>query len=129
MKIALPSKNRFPLEHLSQDAAGAPHVNGWRVPPQLEEKLWRPVPSSHDQSGVLSSCLAIALALLRDWFVIVSRQTEICNLESAAIIDEQVGGLHISMEDMVVVEVSEPFEQLQHVALDLWDAELDIGIV
>lgn len=59
----------------------------------------------------------------------MSRKTEICNLESPAIVDKQVGCLHISVEDVVIVEVSEALEQLQHVALDLRFLELDIWVI
>jgi hypothetical protein len=59
----------------------------------------------------------------------VSRKTEICNLESSAIIDQQVGCLHVSVEDVVVVEVPEAFEQLQHIAFDLRFLKLDIWVV
>jgi hypothetical protein len=59
----------------------------------------------------------------------VPRKTKICNLESATIVDEQVGCLHISMEDVVVVEVSQTLEQLQHVAFDLRFLKLDVWVV
>ena len=59
----------------------------------------------------------------------MSRKTEICNLEPAAIIDKQISCLHVSMEDVVVVEVSETLEQLQHVAFDLCFLKLDVGVV
>jgi hypothetical protein len=59
----------------------------------------------------------------------VSRETEIRNLQSPAIVDEQVGCLHISMEDVIVVKIAEALEQLQHVAFDLRFQKLDIGVV
>jgi hypothetical protein len=59
----------------------------------------------------------------------VSRKTEICYLESSAVVDEQIGCFHVSVEDVVVVEVSQALEQLQHVALDLRFLELDFGVV
>jgi hypothetical protein len=59
----------------------------------------------------------------------VSRKTKICYLESPAIVDKQVGGFHVSVEDVVVMEVLEAFEQLEHVALDLRFLEFDVWVV
>jgi hypothetical protein len=108
--VALTCKNGLALEHLTKDAASAPHIYRRCVPSQLEEQLWRPVPPSHDETGVLPACFAIAPASLRYGFVVVSRKTEIRNLQSPAIVDEQVGCLHISMENVIVVEVAEAFK-------------------
>jgi hypothetical protein len=127
--VALACEDGLALEHLTEDAAGAPHVYRRCVSPQLEEQLRWPVPSSHNQACVLPACFAVAPASLGHRLVVVSRETEISNLESPAIVDEQVGCLHISMEDVVVVEVAEALEQLQHVAFDLRLQELHIGVV
>jgi hypothetical protein len=59
----------------------------------------------------------------------VSCQTKICNLQSPTVVDEQVGGLHISVENVIVVEVAQTLEQLQHIALDLRYFEVDVWIV
>jgi hypothetical protein len=59
----------------------APHVYGWSVPPQLQEKLWRTVPSCHDEGCVFAYCIAVASAGLRDRPVVVTSKTEIGNLE------------------------------------------------
>jgi hypothetical protein len=42
----------------------------------------------------------------------MSRKSEICNLKSPAIVDEQVGCFHVAVENVAVVEISEAFEQL-----------------
>jgi hypothetical protein len=39
-------------------------------------------------------------------------QTEIGNLEYALVVDEQVGRLHVSMENVTIVKVTEPLEEL-----------------
>jgi hypothetical protein len=59
----------------------------------------------------------------------VSRKTKICYLESPAIVDKQVSGFHVSVENVVVMEVLEAFEQLEHVALDLRFLEFDVWVV
>lgn len=56
-------------------------------------------------------------------------QTEIGNLEDSLVADEQVGSLHISVEDVVVVEVSKTLEQLEHVTLDLGFLEVDGRVI
>lgn len=59
----------------------------------------------------------------------MAREAKVGNLESSAVVDEEVRGFHVAVEDVVVVKVAEAFEQLQHVALDLGRREVDIGIV
>lgn len=59
----------------------------------------------------------------------MSRKTKICYLESPAVVDKQIGCLHVSVEDVVVVEVAQALEQLEHVALDLCFLELDFWVV
>lgn len=46
-------------------------------------------------------------------------QAEIGNLELAHVVDQQIGRLHVAMEDSVLVQVECPFEKLFHVELDL----------
>jgi hypothetical protein len=106
MYITLTCENGLALEHLAEDAACAPHVDGWCISPELEEQLRRSIPSGHDQAGVFPACLAVALASLWDWFVVVPCETEISYLESAAIVDEKVGCFHVSVQNVIVVEVS-----------------------
>lgn len=129
VKVALASKDGLALEHLAEHATSAPHVDCGGVSPQLKEKLWRSVPSCDDQRCVVSPCFAIASSSYRHWLIIVSCKAEICNLESPTVVDEQVGSLHISVEDVVVVKVAQTLEQLQHVALDLRLLELDVRVV
>jgi hypothetical protein len=127
--VALACQDRLALEHLTKDAASTPHVDGRCVPPQLKKQLRRSVPPSHDQTGVLSACFTVALAALWYRLVVVARKTKICDLESPAIVDKKVGCFHVSMENVVIVKVSEALEQLQHVAFDLRFEKLDVGIV
>lgn len=103
MQVALASEDGFALEHLAKNAASSPHVNGRCVPSELQQELWRPVPPGYDQRCVLSPSLAVALSSLWYRFIVVSRKTEICYLQASAVVDEQVGSLHISVKDVVVV--------------------------
>lgn len=83
--------NISPKTHLSTSAVdfmiqratsipNSPHVNGWGVALQLEQQLWRTVPPGHDQAGVISNSLSIALARLGHHAVVIASQTEIGNL-------------------------------------------------
>jgi hypothetical protein len=68
-------------EKEESNVPSAPHVYGWGVSPQLQEKLWRTVPSRHDEGCVVAHCIAVASAGLRNGAVVVSSETEIGNLE------------------------------------------------
>ncbi len=57
-----------------------------------------------------------------------SSKAEIGDLEYAFVIDEEVGGLHVSMQDLVRVQIPKPFQQLQHVAFNLRLRERDRGV-
>lgn len=56
---------------------------------------------------------------------VVSSETEIGNLKDTLVVDEQVGSFHVSVQNAAVVEISQAFEQLEHVALDLRLLEMD----
>jgi hypothetical protein len=73
--------------------------------------------------------LAIAHTTLGNRLIVVARKTEVCNLQAASIVDQKVGGLHVSVENVVIVEVTESLEQLEHVTLDLRLGEVHVGVV
>jgi hypothetical protein len=127
--VALAGEDGLALEHFTKDTTGAPHVDGRCVLSQLEKQLRWSVPPRHNKTGVIPSCFTVALASLWYGFVVVSRETKVCNLESPTIVDKQVGRLHVSMQNVVVVEISQALEQLQHVAFDLRFQKLDVGVV
>lgn len=60
---------------------------------------------------------------------VVSSETEIGNLKDTLVVDEQVGSFHVSVQNAAVVEISQAFEQLEHVALDLRLLEMDRGVI
>jgi hypothetical protein len=47
------------------------------------------------------------------------RQSEISYLQQALVIDEDIGRLHIAMENVLVVEITEASQKLQEITLDL----------
>ncbi len=44
--------------------------------------------------------------------------TQCRDLQNAFIVDEQVGCLHVSMQDLIVVQVTQAFQELEQVALN-----------
>ena len=46
-------------------------------------------------------------------------QAKVGNLQVALVVDEQVGGLQVSVEDVFGVAIAEALQQLAHVALHL----------
>lgn len=80
------------LEHLGKNAACAPHINGWSVLAKLKQELWRAVPASDDQSGVVTHGNSISLTGLGSGTVVMSCQTKIGNLQNTTVANEDVGG-------------------------------------
>lgn len=101
-----------------------PNVDGRRVTLQLQQKLWWTVPTRDNEAGVITPTLAIAAAGLRHLALVVAGQPEIGNLEDAAVVDEEVGSLHVAVQDVVLVKIPQALEQLHQVALDLGFREL-----
>lgn len=110
--VARACKYGLALEHLAEDAACAPHVDGRSVSPELKQQLWWAVPPSHYQGRVFPSRFSVALASLRHRLVVVSRKTEIGDLESSAVVDEEIGCFHVSVQNVVVVQIAQALEQL-----------------
>jgi hypothetical protein len=77
-------------EKEKSNVPSAPHVYGWSVSSQLQEKLWRTIPPCHDEGRVIAYCIAVASAGLRNGAVVVSSETEIGNLEQTTVVDENV---------------------------------------
>jgi hypothetical protein len=117
------------LEHLTKDTADTPHVNGRGIASELQKEFRRTVPSGDDQSSVITCSFTSTLTWLR-WLVIIrSGEAEIGDLKDAFVADENVGGLHVSMQDFVLVKIGAAREELFHVALDLRFGEGDGGVL
>lgn len=80
MQIALSGKYGLALEHLAEDTASTPHIDGRRVAPQLKEQLWRTVPPCHDKASIISAGLAVSFPTLWYRLVVVSRKPKIRDL-------------------------------------------------
>lgn len=82
-------KDRLSDEHLGEDAAHAPDVNGGRVLLPGEDELWRAVPSGgdvlgHDSSVALNFCAG---------------EPEIADFEVTVAVHEDISGLEVAVED------------------------------
>jgi hypothetical protein len=56
-------------------------------------------------------------------------QTKVGNLKDALVVDEKIGSLHISVEDMVFVKIAQTLEQLEHVTFDLSLFKVDRWVI
>lgn len=88
----------------------SPNINSGGVLSQLQQQLGWTVPSCDNQACVVASSLTHRFSTLWNWSIVMSSKTKIGNLENALIVDEQVGRLHITVKDVVVVEIAQAFE-------------------
>lgn len=109
VQVAVASEYWLAFEHLSKHAAHTPHVNGSGVASQLEQKLWRTVPAGDHQTRVLSCCLSTAMARSGRLVFVWARKAKIRDLQNAAVVDQKIGCFHVSVEDLVLVQVFQPF--------------------
>lgn len=123
-------EQRSTRDHFGQDAAYAPHVDGWTVLFLARQQLRRTIPACHHHIGVSMRPHSPSFARPRlTWIAVGSSQTEIGNLQLTLVVDQKVGGLHITVQDAILVEVECAFEQLLHVELDLAVFESNRGIL
>ena len=85
-----------------KNASGGPHVDRGRVELGAEEDVRRAVPQRHDLGRV---------APHRD--AERPRQPEVGQLQLAALVDQQVLGLQVAVEDVAAVAVREAAQQLE----------------
>lgn len=77
-----------------------PHVDSRRIFFHGEQKLWWPVPSGDDKTGIVSHGFAVALPWLRHYAFIVAGKTEIGDLQDTGVGNEDIGGFHVAVENM-----------------------------
>ena len=94
----------FPLQHLREYARRAPHVNLGIIF----------LPSEHDFGSAVVSGRDIA----RHLRVLYPRETKITDLEIAVLIDEDVAGLQVAVDDTGGMHVFEPAQDLVEEVLD-----------
>lgn len=126
-----------PGPHLSHHAASSPHINRGAVVPLTKQQLWRAIPGVQKLEVTIiraasipecynAVCVAVGLAVLFNGES--PCKAEVSQLQYPPLCDQDVGGLHIPMKDLVVVDVVEALEDLLHHLLDLRQGELHTNI-
>lgn len=59
----------------------------------------------------------------------MASETEIGNLEDALVVDEKIGSLHISVENVILVKIAQTLEELEHVTFDLSFFKVDRWVI
>jgi hypothetical protein len=83
--MVLSGEERLTLQHLGKDAASTPNIN-------LNIVL---LPRQHDLRGAVVSCGNVSSHLR----VLDTGETEIANLQIAVLVDKDVAGLQITVND------------------------------
>lgn len=91
-----PLQEWFAGDELAHDAADGPHVDGGIVGARSEEELGGAVPECDDELGEFGAGVAD-----------VAGHAEVCDLEEAAVGEEEVGCFEVAVEDVVLVEVGD----------------------
>jgi len=108
--------------HLRHDASRAPEIDGRAVVPLAQQKLRRSIPQRHHAIRV-----PIGLRFL-ERLGKGAGEAEVGKFEQTVFGDENIGGFHVAMKDLVAVNVVETVEQLLHDFLDLAEIELDVDV-
>ena len=119
LRVALHDGGARP--HLGHDTAGSPHVHRRAVVPLAEQQLRGSVPEGHHPVGV-----SVGLAGFVDGDG--AGQTKVSELQDPLLGDENVGCLHVPVDDLVGVDVEESLTHLLHHFLYLSGAELDVDV-
>lgn len=101
-------EERLAGSHLGEDAANGPHVDTSGVLATTEQNFGRAVPESDDLVGVSAERNTEGAS-----------QTEICQLQVAFLVDEQVLWLQVTVENAVGMAVARALEELKSELLDL----------
>ena len=109
--------------HLGHDTAGTPHVHRRSIVSLAKQEFRWTIPECDHPVGVPVRSS-----------VLVSRQREstsqakIGKLQYSGLRYQNVGRLHVPVEDLLAVDEVEPVEELLHHLLDLPEVELDVGV-
>ena len=106
MNSGLPISCSNGAYQLGQDAADRPHVDFALVLAAAEQDFWRPVPQRDD---------FVRVAFHRDR--VEARESEVRELHSSALVDENVLGFEVSVQHVEFVAEVEALEDLEDDAL------------
>jgi hypothetical protein len=102
--VVLPWEERLALEHLGEDASGGPDVDRNVIL----------LPGQHDLGGAVVARRDVAGHL----GVLDTGETKVADLEVAVLVDENVGGFKVAVDDAGRVNVLEAAENLVQEVLD-----------
>lgn len=106
--------------HLGHDTPGAPQVDRGAVVPLAEQELGGTVPEGDDAVRV---AVWLALADAEG-----AGQPKVGELQNSALRDQDVGRLHVAVQDLVEVDEVKAVEKLLHHLLDFSQRELHVGV-
>ena len=109
--------------HLGHDTAGTPHVHRRAVVSLSKQEFRRTIPECDHTVGV-SVRSSVLMCRQRE----STSQAKICKLQDSGLGYQNVGRLHVAVEDFLAVDEVEPVEELLHHLLDLAEVELDVGV-
>ena len=95
-------QDRTACPHFSHHTPCPPQVDGRAVVAVTQQNLWRTVPECHHTVGE-------ALALGRTEH---ASKAKVSKLQDTVFSDEDVGGLHVPVEDLILVNEVETIEEL-----------------
>lgn len=107
VNLRVAREERLSCAHLGKDATNGPHVNASRVLASTQENLGGSVPQSDDLVGVCAQRNTKGAG-----------KTEIGELEVALLVNEEVLGLEIAVQDAVGVAVLDAIAKLEHELAD-----------
>src|SRR6266576_5194803 len=102
IQVGCTRKNRPPREHLANDTPDTPYVDFTTVMSSTEQELWRAIPSRDDTIGISPLPAARVKASSRHIRVIGPGKTKVSDFKVAAVRYEEIGCLHIAMEDVIL---------------------------
>ena len=102
-------EERLAAQHLREDAAERPHVDGLAVVLALGEQLGRSVPARHD----------VLCQIVEELHLHAARKAEVADGQVAVGVDEQVARLHVAVQHVGRVDVLEAAEDLVHEVLEM----------
>ena len=106
MNSGLPISCSIRVYQFGHDAADRPHVDFALVLAAAEQHFWRPVPQRDD---------FVRVAFHR--YGVEARQAEVCELDAAGLVDEDVLGFEVAVQHVEFVAEVEAFEDLEDDAL------------
>mmetsp|Transcript_42244 Transcript_42244/g.90136 ORF Transcript_42244/g.90136 Transcript_42244/m.90136 type:complete len:270 (+) Transcript_42244:701-1510(+) len=112
MEVVPAGEERLAPDHLGEDAAAGPHVDGGGVGLVLDEQLGRAVPARDD---VLGERLVLGLGVWEDG----ASKAEVADLQVAVLVHEEVARLEVAMQHVRRVDGVDTTQDLVEEVLEV----------